>query len=312
MNREQYMEWLCDKRKCKKSSAQTHWYTMKRVRKMLDLPNEKIPRKSGWIPKNPDTLFKHSANVNRNLSATLVGYLKATGANKKLIETYTDHMNEHASEVENFYKRGEKTEKQEKNWISGKKIQKFVREVASRCNDNQVWKSRDWSSKQRRLAEDLLMLTIHANNPPRLEMASLVYRKTPDEIESGENAAVKLRRRGWHAFLSRGKTIKTNQPLMLKFTAPVSRVLNKFVKKLTSGEPFFTDKNGAQLTRNAYGKRLAQLFKARFNKPVTASLLRTIFITEKYKDTPAWAEMEHTAGQMMHSVQTALLKYKKN
>ena len=53
------------------------------------------------------------------------------------------------------------------------------------------------------------------------------------------------------------------------------------------------------------------MFKGRFDKHVTASMLRTIYISEKYKDTAKWSEIVEDAGKMMHSAVTALSKYKK-
>ena len=56
------------------------------------------------------------------------------------------------------------------------------------------------------------------------------------------------------------------------------------------------------------GKRLYKIFD---DKLIGASALRSIFLSDMYKDMPKLQKMEEVAAKMGHSVNTALTRYVK-
>ena len=80
---------------------------------------------------------------------------------------------------------------------------------------------------------------------------------------------------------------------------------------MKDNRPVFTDRKGAMITRNNYGKQLASLFRERFGKNVTSSLIRSIFLTEQFKDLPRLKDLMKTSNSMMHGLKTQITKYVK-
>ena len=303
------MEWICAHQKCKESSAKTLWYNVLRVRKKLGFDSKKIPRTHTWVPSVKKAFdVDQKETTRKNIASAIVVYLRALEAPKRLLNEWVDYMSELSRQVDIIYARGNKTDRQKKNWISKKDVDRFVREKVRNADRLEIWKKSNWTDKDRRIAQDALMLTMHNTNPPRLEFSELIYTEEPT-VDDTQNYLIKIRRKGWHVIVHKGKTAKGQT---IKLSASTNRLLNKMRRHLKHNEPVFTSRNGSALTRNAYGKRLAQLFQSRFGKRVTASMLRAIFVTDRYKGLPVLNDIAQTAHNMMHNVRTHLTKYRKN
>ena len=311
MNKEQFVEWFCSKRKCKSSSGVTQFYNMKRIRKILGL-SDKIQKTHTWIPNDPKKILKfEQANVQRNLSTSVVTFLKALGnAPEKKKNLWVDLMNEHARKVDLIYQSNEKTKKQKDNWIDQKMVTRFMREKTKHLDELDLFAKKEWTFNDRRLAQEALILTLHASSPPRLELSQLIYVTSDKDMNSEENYLIKRPRKGWFVQINVGKTA-SRRPSAFKLSLPSTKLLNKMRRFLTPGEPVFISRSGTRLSRNSYGKLIKRMFKTRYGKNVTASLLRTIFVSDKWKDLPKYEEIKKTADKMMHSVSTHLGKYKK-
>jgi len=56
---------------------------------------------------------------------------------------------------------------------------------------------------------------------------------------------------------------------------------------------------------------ITQLLHEFFERPLSTSMLRHIFLTEEYKDMPAIKEIKQRAHDMGHDMRTALTNYVK-
>ena len=153
---------------------------------------------------------------------------------------------------------------------------------------------------------DALLLLLHHTNPPRLEYADLWYTTQKSPPNKDHNWLLKLPKMGWATVIYSGKTARGQ---VIKLSPPVVRFLNRHQSFFKDNRPVFTNRKGEQLSRNAYGKRLRGLYARRFGKNITASRLRSIFVTEKYKNLPSFDDMQNTSHAMMHDIKTALTRY---
>ena len=309
MDRDAFAKWYCQKRDCAKSSGITSFYSLKRIRKALgyDLT---IPKGHSWIDKRVYTYIKGLEKLvtRKNLSVAVVAFLKALQAPKKKIEEAVDFMNKYAKEVDQIYKNQEKTSKMEANWISAKAIRNFLKEKTSEMQIKNIFTKEKWTKSDKKLAMDYLILVLHSNNPPRLEFAELKYTTNPqkDKVHNWL-----YQKKGWFALINKHKTSSKTGPNLIKFGNAVSRVLNKYKRRFKEGRPIFFDKHGKMISRNSYGKRITKIMSNRFGKQVTASMLRTIFLSDLYSGLIPLKEMEDRAKNMGHTVNTALSKYVK-
>ena len=310
MNREQFADWYCKKRDCAKSSGITSYYSLKKIRKNIGL-DEKIPKGYSWVTKRVYTYLKNVEKLvtRKNLSIALVAYLKALKAPKKHVEEATDFMNKYAKEIDQIYKNQTKTKKQSDNWVNAKSIRTFLKEKTAQMKSKNIFNKENWSVSDRKLAMDYLILVLHSHNPPRLEFSQLIYTTSPKK--DGVNNWLYQKKKGWFALINSYKTSRKKGPNLIKFGNAVSRVLNKLKRRFDNGKPVFLDRSSKMMTRNSYGKRITKLMSDRFGKKISASMLRTIFLTDLYSGLQPLKEMEETARAMGHSLTTALKVYTK-
>jgi hypothetical protein len=125
MNSSVFIERLSEQRKCTKSSANTHFLTIKRIFRMVKgwdrlRPVEKIPKTSAWLTKSFFTKIKDlTPLVQRNLLVSAVVYLQFTKAPKTKIKEFTTKMYDLVKEIRQQRKKSgfALNEKQKKMWV---------------------------------------------------------------------------------------------------------------------------------------------------------------------------------------------------
>jgi hypothetical protein len=75
-------------------------------------------------------------------------------------------------------------------------------------------------------------------------------------------------------------------------------MLNRYLKKVGDREYLIFNTRGNQLSNAA----LTQMLNAAFGKKIGTSMLRHIFLSDKFKDIPKLAELQSTADSLGHSV----------
>ena len=163
------------------------------------------------------------------------------------------------------------------------------------------------------MLENRLMLAIHGGSghpPPRLEFSSMIFTKD-GEFPENKNYLYQKKRGAWRARIKQSKITSKKGIMDIKLNSPIARVLNRMKKYLKIGRPVFQNKRGGPLTKSAYSKRLRALFADRFGKKVGAGMLRTIFLSNMYKNLPSLNIMEDTANKMLHDSGTAMKMYVK-
>lgn len=311
MERAEFISFICGVRKCKESTGRVNFFNLRRVRKMLG-QGDLIPKNAKWLPENTKWSEELQQVQGRNLFSSIVAYLRALDAPEHLIKTYSKRMKEFSVGVDKIYLTQKRTEKQKKNWLNHSKIVSFYKEKLKVVNDRGLFKKKEWTRQERRLAENLLMLSFHVEDPPRLEFSQLLFTKKQSQVHNESNWVFRIPRKGWHALIYVGKTITDNHPRLIHLNKYTQRVLNHWSPDhLEHHKPVFPDKKGKTISRNAYSKRLGNMFQVRFGKQVTASLLRNIFISERLKGLPALKALKKSSHNMMHSLDTAMNKYTK-
>jgi len=85
------------------------------------------------------------------------------------------------------------------------------------------------------------------------------------------------------------------------------KILKRFIKLSGDNEYLLTKNNGSKFTSTDVGNSLNKIL----GRNISTSMLRHIFLTDFYKDMPHMAEMQKTAYEMGHSIDSALRYYVK-
>jgi len=311
MNREEFIGFVLDHRDVKVSTATQHYYVLKRFRNVCGLqPSAEIPEGSDWVTTD---LFKKietlSNTTQKNMYSSILVYLKALDSNPKIVAACTRNLDLTATRQENAYLSQEMSAKQKINWIDHVYVLRFFTETQQTVRAQRLFSREIITRPVRKFLQQYLMQAIHGGliPPPRLEWSTMRYfTHRSDALKSPGNTCFGKPRAGINVI--QGKVPKG----VLLLPKNMALLLRRYCKFIEEGAPLFTRKNGKPHTANSYGKELNRIFHERFQKKIGASMLRNIYITKQYAKLPALKTMRETAGQMLHSLDTALLYYKKN
>jgi len=319
MNKEQFVKKICEVReKCSHNSARTHFLTLARVWRIVHGKDrrykvEKLPKTSNWIsPSLIKKLQSLELVPQRNLITSVVVYLYLTKANKKLQKQFSERMYEIVKDIKKNATPHERTEKQKKNWLTEREIADFWEEQLSEANV--LLRKRYLSPKDKQIVQKAIIVGLHLGKglqPGRLDWSTATWSKNSDG--DNEDTLVFKKNGRWYVSIF-GKTRRTYGQSTLVIHKPLSTLLGRwFAKTGTIGSRVFQTSKDTPFTHSTYGNYLKRIFHKKFSKNIGASLLRSIFISHKYKHLPKMlAEYEIDSRRMLHSSAESKKTYLKN
>ena len=300
------------KKKCKRSSCRTYASVLMRIHREFSKKKFNINLK--WLSDDAGSILGkikklQNVNIQRNLVGTglvALGILEDK-KNQDIWNKYLKELNQQKAEL---MKSGELTGKQKSAWIDWKEIVKLRKMVNRRVNLTKLYE-RPFNRKDFLVLQRLLILSLLTMLPgvARLDYATLriigkkKFEKLPNQ--TAENYLVT----GSHMkiIFQKYKTAKTygvvNIPVA-KYSRPLQRLLKKHVAYLHTNFPendcLFLNQNLTCMSQNSLTKFLQRMFKEFFKKNVSVTMLRHIFLTDKY-DKKQLEEQAETSKFMMHS-----------
>ena len=308
MNQSDFIEKLCKVRdKCSESSANTHFLQLKRIWRIANNKEKrfvvkKIPKTSSWITPNLlDKIKKLELIPQRNLIVSCVVYLQFTKANKKKLNLFSDRMYEIVKEIKQNHKPYERNEKQKKNWITENEVNQFWEERLTIAN--RLLRKRFLTKREKGEIQKSIIVAIHFGKglpPSRLDFSTATWSKS-DSAEN--NNTMVFRKAGrWYVSIF-GKTRRIYGKSILPIHKPLSKLIHKWFNKTgVIGKRVFLNSKQQPFNHSTYGNYIKRIFHRKFHKNIGASLLRSIFISHKYKNLPKiLREYEVDARKMLHS-----------
>ncbi len=320
MDKPQWIEKVCEKReRCSVTSANTHFLTIARAYR-ISIGEERtykvksLPKTHTWVKTSLIEKLKTLELVpQRNIIVSMVVYLQTIGAPKKKLQVFTDRMYEIVKDIKKNHEPHKRSEKQKERWISKDELECFFEKMYSKA-DVILKKRRNLSQADKQTLRDAIILTIHCGKgvrPPRLDWSVAIWTKN-EHVENEETAV--FRKKGVWKVAIYGKTKTTYNQNVQTIHNPLAKLLTRYFRKFGQlGSPVFLTNRNKPFTRTQYGAHLQKLFQREFGKNTGASILRSIFVTNKYGSTlPALLrEFEKDARCMGHSLATSQNVYMK-
>lgn len=229
--------------------------------------------------------------------------------------------------------------KQADNWVDWKdildlqkKMMKDIKIFKKSVLNNPPTYSGNLTKDQYNQITNLVVLSLYTLiKPRRLDYAEMLvinkknYKNLDTYDKEGHNFLVvtgKIKK-----MFSFGKKVQKNKNkdrngiLKSTYTVDVPKDLNKVLNlylnlfdPMNFGEnyittPFLYNTRNAQMSNDGLSKAMKDIMKARFNKSISPTMLRTIYLTDKHKGDASLAEKYETAEQMGHSASTAENNY---
>jgi hypothetical protein len=278
---------------------------------MAGKSNDTIPTTTTWV-KNAllEEIDGLGTKPRRNVLASLVSYLAVFDAGQAKKKLFQDAMSSAAKVAENESKQQRASQKQTDNWVQFKTIHNLYNLLSRDANARKLWSKEMLTVRDIQQINTIFMLAWHGviEPPMRLELATV---KLGNRTSSG-NFLYK-QNSSYILVLNNTKTSNKTGPSRRKVSSKMTRLINRYIKTRTikPGEFLLQNKNGAPFSGQAYSRFIKRVFRQNLGKNIGASLLRTIYLSEKYQNSPSLLDMERTALAMGHSVGTALQEYVK-
>ena len=265
-----------------------------------------------------EEIKKLKKNTQKSYLATIVVVLMSQKTDENLIAYYREVMERLAKEHEEEQKKQEKSDTQEKNWVTMKRLEQvskgYKRELTERGVLN---KSKDEiTEKEFDLLQKWLVSSLYVIQAPlRNDYANMevLQLKDYDKMTEGEkkNGNYLVLQNKARKFFSLGsyKTSGVYGLMTIDVRSKLNSVLNTWLKYNDSGH-LLLNKNKSKMTPNALTKYIQKTF-AGTGKVISSSLIRHIYISETL-GLPKLKEREELAKNMTHSTQQQELYAKKD
>jgi integrase len=290
--------------------------------KSLYALNEKKPFKNLTFLKQTDKIEEliagYAETTQRALLASIVSVLalyKDKPAFKKTYNHYYEKMMERSKEARATEDNGEKTEKQKDNWISWEDIEKRKTELFQDIGSFITKKTIDTTQYERLL--QFVVLALYTEVQPRRNQDYLdmyIVKKWNDKMPTDKNYIdiaskkfiynkYKTSRKYGMQSIEIPENLWTALQIYLKFHPLWKGV----AKRKTEPVKFLVYADGSPLTAvNA----ITRLLNKVFGKKIGSSMIRHIYISDKYKNV--MEEQKADAEAMGHSVSQQRDYYKKD
>jgi integrase len=257
------------------------------------------------VCKNHKQILDHLKDVNPKLRKTRLSALVVfcDKENKEVADKFRDLMLDDGKKADDEMKEQKMNDKQKESMIPYNEVMdmyyKLEKEVSPLLKMDKLDKNQFHRVQMYVLLSCLLLI------PPRRSLDYTEF-KIKNVDKEKDNYMIVIKRKPYFVF-NVYKTAKKYKQQQVEIPNKLKLIIDKWTKLNPSDyllvNTRMTDKiNPTQLTNLLYGF---------FNKPISTSILRHIYLSHVYKDVPEIKKMEERAEAMGHSMDQALEYVKK-
>ena len=271
----------------------------------------KAPVSTAWLKdasKITSALSTYKSTTKKNFYNAIVVVLGATGADAELITEYGGRRDREHQKYEEMVKSHRKTDRQEKNWVELSEIDAILKQYKRRANE--IYKKKHGNpAKDYAILQEYIILLTYRNIPMRNDVANmrvvtpLEYKHIPAATREEHNYLVGSARVPFHFQINEYKTKKSFGKRRVNIPKPVNREIRKWLRVNTSGYFLTNSTRKEPISPNGITKLLTKIFQEHTGKNVSTSMIRHIYLSDKYKDDiKTDAAKEKDAHMMAHSL----------
>ncbi len=255
-----------------------------------------------------------SIPTKKGICTAIIVLLKANNGASELIKIYSDYQKKLATKLNDSYLDNKKNEKEEKNWITREEILEKIKEYKSILG-NSSKKPENFNGTDRSFVDKFqqyLILNLYTLLPPlRNDYSELqVLDSSPENCNFNH-----IDLEGCRLVLCNYKTSKTYGTQIIDIPKELLVIINKFIKiknenlkNLECNHLLINTTNLSSMTKNSLTKYLNKIF---YPKKISSTILRKVYLSEKYPISHSVREMELDGSIMGHNISTARKVYTK-
>ena len=240
-------------------------------------------------------------STRKNVMTAIMVLLKAFNTKKATLNKYEKYFEELINDYENNYDKQTKSEKENKNWITQQELDKQIKELEDKINKYDM--SKLTKSQEDTIQQHLLLLLYTEIPPMRNDYAQMkVYHEK--ELK-GENY-IHLKKKV--IILNKYKTSKTYGEKEIEIPDKIIKLIKRWIDITENEYLLINIRDQNPMTNNGLTKYLNKIFKP---KKVSTTLLRKLYLSEKYPVVHDRTDMKKDAYIMGHSLDTQQGIYRK-
>lgn len=245
-----------------------------------------------------DTLKDKTPQSRKTNLAAIIVLLDNKGCDK-----YAELMYKDADHTSAENKKQQKSEKQKENWMNFEEIKNVWNTHSIRANRILASKEPISSTELNELIKFMVLtLTSGIYFPPRRsEWVSMKIRNY--DAEKDNYVDMKKSEFVFNSY----KTHKTLGQERIPYPKQFKLLLNRYLKKVGDNDYLIFNTKGGPLSNAT----LTQMLNSLFGKKIGTSMLRHIYLSDKFKDIPKLEDLQKTADSLGHSV-GQMLEYVKH
>ena len=309
-----------EKRKIRESSLNAYAFNINKLHKLM-FDNKEVDNLDFLEDKDKvmETLENKKLSTRKSYLAAIVVSLMALDKDEKLIKYYRNEMEDLSKKFNDEMSTQRKSETQDKNWVSLQKLQKVMRKYRNELIEKKIFEkepgtlnNKEFDLLQKWVVSSLYVID-DANPPLRNNYLMKVisqkeYDDLTDDEKSKENYLINKSRNTKVFSLGDYKTSGKYGTKLIPVSKKLNSVLNIWLRFNTSGDLLLNSRKQA-MTGNGLTKYLNKVFALTGKSNISSSMIRHIFITEKFP--PQLQEKEEVAENMLHSTNQQSLYSKK-
>jgi hypothetical protein len=283
-------------------SLRTYTSILKNLAKQIGLPLD-TPEE---VIDNHKKIIEHLSNIPGNvrktrLSALIVFIEKAKQADK-VVRAFREQMMDDCKNYDKEINKQEMTERQKEGYIPLSEVMGKYHTLEKEVIP--IMKKDTLDKKEFARVQLYVLLSCLLLIEPRRSMDYTEFKLR--NADATKDNFLKTEKRKPYFVFNTYKTSKKYKQQVIEIPPKLHKIMKRWME-LNSHEWLLM--NTPQSNKISQ-TQLTNLLYSFFEKPISTSMLRHIYLTDKYKDVPALAEMEKTAENMGHDL-TMALKYVK-
>ena len=289
------------------SSAKTYVSIIRNLSKQMNI-DLSTPDK---VIDHTDDIVEHFKDLEPKLRKTRLSALivfldnpkEITEDALKTMDVFRKQMMKDGAEYSRELRLQEKTPKQEDGWIEWNDIISNYKNLEKEVS---YFKTQTSLTKQQfKRVQMFVLLSCLLLIPPRRSTDYVMFKIRNEDINK-DNFMETKGRKSYFVF-NTYKTAKKYGKETIEIPTALKNIINRW-KLINKNDYLLVNSN---MDKKINATQLNSMLYDYFNKPLSTSLIRHIFLSEKYKNVPALQEMQKTADEMGHSLTQALEYVKK-
>lgn len=255
-----------------------------------------------------EDINKQVINTKKNILTAILVALSANKKDEKLIDYYQLKLKELNEKYNEFLDKQEKTDSQDKNWISYDTFIKVINDLLDKVKKDGLQKKEKLNRTEYVLLQKYVILSFYQVFPFRNDVADMkiINQKEYDDLKDKKNNYFVIDGKNYKIHLNAFKNVSRIGSKVFNIPLKLVKIVKLWLKHNKSGFLFTIGNGRDPLTPNGVTKLLNSIFtKACDGKKISSSMLRHISITEKLKNEPTIEEMKEeekkTEDIYMHS-----------